>query len=307
MGTVVKGVCQHCKENYQTFIEANTSEKVVVCTKCNGIVFSYSYTQGFVYFATNEHIENYVKIGRTDRDIESRMSELSSSSGVPGRWECIAWIATDSSSELEKVMHNALAPYHADKEFFKISHDEVAKLLTDFMQNKSLHVNILSKSLHDIIKSTSIDSDETSFCKKSVYDGAIALTQSTKPGCVQVRYCVGSFVESLSSKLTTYTQQIDEKFYGNTVCYCVLLNNAQKIYFALLKFKLHSSINFGAEGVLFGSYDLAVGFVRKYIEDNYKRICPDGATPLEVKARTPKMYNGKIDKLKGFDKNCKPY
>ena len=76
-----------------------------------------------VYILTNECMPDLIKIGRTSRDLEERIKELSRHAGVPTPFEC--YYAVDVGGEhfenLEEGMHKELAKYRISqkREFFK--------------------------------------------------------------------------------------------------------------------------------------------------------------------------------------------
>ena len=85
-----------------------------------------------VYVLTNPAMPDIVKIGRTDRDLQTRMKELYST-GVPDRFECAfaAEFDDDISRGLEKALHTAFRPYrdNLSREFFKIDSYQAEAIL----------------------------------------------------------------------------------------------------------------------------------------------------------------------------------
>ena len=77
----------------------------------------------FVYLAINKRIaRDAVKIGRT-RDVPKRMKDLSSASGVIGKYVCLCSCATNSAQDartLEKKLHEIFSDYRDEKEFFTV-------------------------------------------------------------------------------------------------------------------------------------------------------------------------------------------
>ena len=77
----------------------------------------------FVYLAINKRmIKDAVKIGRTS-DVPKRMKELSSASGVIGKYVCLCSCATNSAQDaraVEKKLHEIFSDYRDEKEFFKV-------------------------------------------------------------------------------------------------------------------------------------------------------------------------------------------
>ena len=84
-----------------------------------------------VYVLTNPAMPGMVKIGKTDRDPQTRMKELYST-GVPNPFECAFAAEFDGDiSRLEKALHTAFGPYrdNPSREFFKIDSYQAEAIL----------------------------------------------------------------------------------------------------------------------------------------------------------------------------------
>lgn len=68
-----------------------------------------------------------VKIGFTDSDVESRMTDLSRASGVPLPFECYFAAEVVDATKLEKTLHQLFAEMRVNpkREFFKIDPEKV--------------------------------------------------------------------------------------------------------------------------------------------------------------------------------------
>lgn len=77
---------------------------------------------GYIYIAKNKAIPNLIKIGMTNRDVESRVKELSGT-GVPGEWKVVFSFFVPHALRVEQMVHGALieARYRKDREFFATS------------------------------------------------------------------------------------------------------------------------------------------------------------------------------------------
>ena len=93
----------------------------------------------FVYLAINKRmIKDAVKIGRT-RDVPKRMKELSSASGVIGKYVCLCSCATNSAQDaraVEKKLHEIFSDYRDEKEFFKVDWLVAAGVLVTLVLEK---------------------------------------------------------------------------------------------------------------------------------------------------------------------------
>ena len=75
---------------------------------------------GFVYLATNDAMPGLVKIGMTAGDVQKRMSELSSATGVADEFVCKCFCAVKNAKHVEKQLHELFADYKHKKEFFNM-------------------------------------------------------------------------------------------------------------------------------------------------------------------------------------------
>lgn len=78
---------------------------------------------GFVYILVHERIPGLVKIGFTEATVEERAREISSATGVPGRFRIAAQFEVDQPQKVEARVHKALAHVRLlnHKEFFETS------------------------------------------------------------------------------------------------------------------------------------------------------------------------------------------
>ena len=113
----VKGVCQHCAAEYVAVISEDQSHGT--CSECNERPIKFKKFKGVIYIISNPYQEG-VKIGLTTNNIETRLSQLSST-GVPGKFSVIALFPSDRPKEDEKKAHVKLAKHKLDKEHFNVS------------------------------------------------------------------------------------------------------------------------------------------------------------------------------------------
>ena len=83
-----------------------------------------------VYILTNPSIPDLVKIGRTN-DLESRIKNLSSHSGVPVPFECNYGCEVENSLDVEKRLHFGFGDHRVNpkREFFRINPERVKMIL----------------------------------------------------------------------------------------------------------------------------------------------------------------------------------
>ena len=89
---------------------------------------------GIIYCLENPAMPDLVKIGKTNGNLEERLRQLYSHSGVPLPFTCIKAVEVDDATQAEKLLHDACGDHrlNANREFFEISSQRVvaAMLLT---------------------------------------------------------------------------------------------------------------------------------------------------------------------------------
>ena len=87
-------------------------------------------TEGIVYVLTNPAMPGMVKIGKTGREVEVRLSDLYTT-GVPLPFECAYAAKVVDMDKVEKAFHNAFGPYRVNprREFFNIDPEQAVALL----------------------------------------------------------------------------------------------------------------------------------------------------------------------------------
>ncbi len=90
----------------------------------------------FIYVLENPSMPGLVKIGRTDRSVSQRVSELSSHTGVPTGFILVREYSVANSVEAERKVHVRLAGYRVsdNREFFKIDADDVADIIESMLE-----------------------------------------------------------------------------------------------------------------------------------------------------------------------------
>lgn len=96
----------------------------------------------YVYVLTNPAFPDFVKIGRTTRQISERVKELNRQTGVPSPFEvyCCFEFPKGRSKPVEKGIHKGLDNCReiSNKEFFKINPDDAKSLLESYSDGKRI-------------------------------------------------------------------------------------------------------------------------------------------------------------------------
>jgi hypothetical protein len=74
---------------------------------------------GHIYIISNSNMPNLFKIGYTTRSVDERSKELSTPTGVPGKFEVVESWEVGGVAEMESTIHENLSEYRVDGEFFR--------------------------------------------------------------------------------------------------------------------------------------------------------------------------------------------
>jgi len=114
--------CPRCGTQNRFFTEG-TDQTEHKCTKCSFSLCNLQVVRGFVYVLSNELIPGLVKIGCTSRNVQSRIAELNSATGVPVPFRLEAFFASLDPFHDEAQIHRELDSCRVgkDREFFRCS------------------------------------------------------------------------------------------------------------------------------------------------------------------------------------------
>lgn len=92
----------------------------------------------FIYVLENPSMPGIVKIGRTDRTVSERVSELSSHTGVPTQFIVVKEYSVADSVVAENKIHERLSEYRVseNREFFKLPAEDAAMIIDSILENK---------------------------------------------------------------------------------------------------------------------------------------------------------------------------
>lgn len=97
---------------------------------------------GIVYVAMPENNNSILKIGRTKKSIADREKTLNTA-GLPDKLKIVAWVKSLDSYMTESFIHQRLKEKHYNKEFFKVSIDEVENVIKESAIQTDLFLNRL--------------------------------------------------------------------------------------------------------------------------------------------------------------------
>jgi hypothetical protein len=122
--------------------------------------------KGYIYCLSNQSMPGLLKIGFTQRNIEERLEELASPTGVPAPFELEFCVRVHNAQGLELRLHSEFQAYRLTtrREFFKLSNEEAINRILSFLSSANLE---FPKPPEDSLVSTpkesiKMDSDEHS-------------------------------------------------------------------------------------------------------------------------------------------------
>lgn len=93
--------------------------------------------KGYVYILSNPSMPGIVKIGRTTRDVDARVSELYAT-GVPTPFEINYSVYSPNCAEMEAFAHDALKDLRVSegREFFRVDPVTIIPMLDGFLREQ---------------------------------------------------------------------------------------------------------------------------------------------------------------------------
>ena len=114
--------------------------------------FSQTPENGFIYVLSNPSMRGLLKIGFSIRNVNERVAELSSSTGIPSDFVFEALFVSAAAKEDEHRVHEALSAYRVGtKEFFRIRPSEAIRKMIDVIGREPLEVR------HAVSRKTGIE------------------------------------------------------------------------------------------------------------------------------------------------------
>ncbi len=142
IGFELNAFCTSCSKRIASFC-VYPQKTSIKCPECNVEILKAKAINGFIYVLSNSLMPSLVKIGLTTRNVEERVHELNSPTGVPSPFDIESYFITNNPQEDEKKIHEKLNNYRVTdkKEFFEISPDEARTLISKFLNKNACYVN----------------------------------------------------------------------------------------------------------------------------------------------------------------------
>jgi hypothetical protein len=134
--------CQHQGCGTQNLVDIGTAApNLIRCSRCQNVILDYTPIQGYVYVLSNVLMQGLIKIGFTTRDVEQRVAELNSATGVPGPFNIEAIFPTEAPEIHEQQVHKQLAEDRVKgKEFFKKDLPTTLRLITEICGSRPKYI-----------------------------------------------------------------------------------------------------------------------------------------------------------------------
>lgn len=105
---------------------------------------------GYIYVMTNSEVSHLVKIGYTTRTVKDRAKELSSGTGVPGKWVPKRDWLINHPEKYEKIIHKELAKYRkGGAELYNLSLESAVNYISIILK---IHNVIDENGMSDVEK-----------------------------------------------------------------------------------------------------------------------------------------------------------
>jgi hypothetical protein len=145
--------CWKCQEEHH-FLKDEQKPDSIKCEICGTMLGSFSPINGYVYVLSNPCMPNLVKIGFTRRNIDIRLAELNSSTGVPESFVLEAAFSSVSPERDEQVVHSKLSDHRTNKnrEFFQIEVLEAITKIKNIFEKPPDYIGINGKAENERIR-----------------------------------------------------------------------------------------------------------------------------------------------------------
>lgn len=137
--------CNGCNKDNYLHLQKN-KPTIYKCKHCNKEIFNFKPLVGYIYVLKNSAFPKLLKIGFTRRTVAERVAELNAPTGVPGKFEIVAFYASEIPEFHEQNIHAELSKYRDSKEFFKTDVNHVLNTIesicgrTPFFVSKNVHL-----------------------------------------------------------------------------------------------------------------------------------------------------------------------
>ena len=102
-------ICNAC--SFNNVILERKLEATINCQNCGEILLKLQEIKGWIYVLSNPSMPGLLKIGYTEREVEERIKELDSETGVPSPFILEAYCTSKNPRDDESRIHKSLSIY----------------------------------------------------------------------------------------------------------------------------------------------------------------------------------------------------
>jgi hypothetical protein len=175
--------CTSCRITTQITL-VRDERPSVRCPKCGCVLGSFTSIAGFIYVLSNPSMPGLVKVGFTERTVDSRIAELSgnTASATPfvEEWSC----AVTKPQESERKAHDVLRDFrvNSNREFFRISPRSAIDRIVDALGEDAISSSRRGAGKDSYIETgTGFDPGDMLLAKGIIRQGVASLQDSSGP------------------------------------------------------------------------------------------------------------------------------
>lgn len=227
---------------YSIFIQChkcNKSNKLLIwnererfyCTDCGELLFKAEKPSGIIYILSHKNMPGLVKIGITSDSIKNRVKQLSSATGVPGKFTVEAWFVSNKPEKEERKIHEKLKKRKEWSEHFRVDANEAVEIVVKILngrepvfrrKSKGVSARIVSiqsekkDNTHDI----TVDITEGKAVQGSLFDNTNIPSSRCKTDCDKESPRCSPDKHGEEVKKQWYTYQYEPKIIRWTCAVC---------------------------------------------------------------------------------------
>jgi hypothetical protein len=134
--------CPKCGTECRDILPKRDKSQHIQCSKCGKLICRIVALKGSVYVLSNPKMPGLYKIGCTTREVEERISELNSATGVPVPFEVEAYFFSATPFKHESEIHRRLARYRVtNREFFELELIKIVHTVDSIVGRKAAYLH----------------------------------------------------------------------------------------------------------------------------------------------------------------------
>lgn len=121
----------------QSVLQLQNANFLLYCKNYLTYDASKNHSNEYLYILSRKEEPNILKIGMTTRNVQKRVNEINSATGVLYPYSARKVYKVKDCKKVESDVHRLLAKYRirADREFFKISFKDACNIIENYLHN----------------------------------------------------------------------------------------------------------------------------------------------------------------------------